>query len=47
MKEQTITATIENTAYVPPLSDNGAKAFYSVLLEKIKELSKSEKANAA
>lgn len=31
----------------PPLSDNGAKAFYSVLLEKIKELSKSEKANAA
>ena len=31
----------------PPLSDNGAKAFYSVLLEKIKELSKAEKANAA
>lgn len=47
MKEQTITVTIKNAAYVPPLSDNGAKAFYSLLLEKIKELSKSEKANAA
>lgn len=47
MKEQTITATIENTAYVPPLSASGAKAFYSVFLEKIMELSKSEKATAA
>ncbi len=47
MKEQTITTTTENKPYVPPLSDNGAHAFYSALLEKIKELNDAEKSNAA
>ena len=47
MKEQTITTTTENKPYVPPLSGNGAKAFYSALLEKIKELNDAEKSNAA
>lgn len=39
--------TTENKLYVPPLSDNGAHAFYSALLEKIKELNDTEKSNAA
>lgn len=47
MKQQNITVSVENSPYIAPLSDNAAKAFYSVLLEKIKELSKAEKANAA
>lgn len=47
MKQQNITVSVENSPYIVPLSDSGAKAFYSVLLEKIKELSKAKKANAA
>ena len=47
MNQQHITVSVENSPYIAPLSDNAAKAFYSVLLEKIKELSKSEKATAA
>lgn len=47
MKEQTITTTTENKPYVPPLSDYGAHAFYSALLEKIKEINDAEKSKAA
>lgn len=47
MKEQTIMTTTENKLYVPPLSDNGAHAFYSALLEKIKEINDAEKSKAA
>lgn len=47
MKQQKITVTANNTVFIPSLSDSTAKAFYSALLEKITELSKSEKTNAA
>lgn len=38
---------VNNTVFIPSLSDSAAKAFYSALLKKITELSKSEKTNAA